>query len=223
MAQRRPLVLIPGAVGVEPRIVEMPVGDTVAPGTVLAAPVVMPPQYRIASLLPRNIAGAQVTSGTIYWVYVGQVARSFVPTRPHVYLTALGVGDPSNVYIGLGSSAAEPTSNDASILITALDPRGYLTVSEFAAGSLGVRTPPSIVVATVPAGTFLWGCFRLQTTGTPPSFVALFDDTAGHLRTTPGAALVSNGTTYTASVPASANSSMAVCPDLTFGVSSFAP
>lgn len=159
------------------------------------------------SMLPA-IAGAALTSGTAYFVYLGQVKNAFTPTFVQLPVTSVGSGA-QTAECGFFSSPNAPSgSNQNMTKLVSTSTLNALT-------STGRVGNTSAFATSIAAGTHLWAGFRVAMATTQPSAFGLTADYgSGAVQTLAGSGALTGAGPFAATIPAFATTLTWLAPDL---------
>jgi hypothetical protein len=116
-----------------------------------------------------QVAGAALTSGTAYFVYVGRVPSTITPAHVIFHVTTAGSGA-QTAEVGLFSSPLAPNRGAQSL--TKLVSTG--TVSDLTGTGAAANT--AAFTTAIPAGTHLWAGIRTAMASTQPVLWSLGAD-----------------------------------------------
>jgi hypothetical protein len=156
----------------------------------------------------RAASAGLTTSGTAYWVYVGQVATSCTVARVEFVVGTAGAGA-QTAEVAIASSPAAPSKAGQSL--TKLAATG--TVDSLIA--TGVKRNTTTLATTVAAGTHLWAGLRTALATTQPQILGLAGDfNEGQYLTTAASGVLTGAGPFTGALVAADTTYVWRAPDL---------
>jgi hypothetical protein len=164
----------------------------------------------VRSALP-TVAGAALTSGTAYWVYVGRTSRPVTCQNVFGHVTTGGSGtQTAEIAIATGSAPSRAAQALTVVSVTANGALDDLT-------GTGVKGITSALGYVPDVGAHLWLGIRTAMGTTQPTFFGLtFDCSNGEILTTASAGVLAVGSSYTGALITAAVTFQAPALQLSF-------
>lgn len=170
----------------------------------------------VADLYPRvlrcpldSVANLLITSGTAYWVFVGQLLRPIYVTHVAFRVTTAGAGA-QTAEVGIFSTLDPP--DKVAKVFNKIISTGTIT----SLTSTGIKRNTTAFNIAIPAGTNLWAGLRTAMATTQPTIRNMQNDWgSGYYQTTAASGVLTGAGPWTGALPAHADTNVDIQVEFT--------